>query len=45
MDLPVRWFVVVLSGRLRGECESENFNKVTRKQDDKVSNPMELQQS
>ena len=33
MDLPVRWFVVVLSARLRGECETENFNKVTRKQD------------
>lgn len=33
MDLPVRWFVVVLSARLRRECESEKFNKVTRKQD------------
>lgn len=32
MDLPVRWFVVVPSARLRGECESEKFNKITGKQ-------------
>lgn len=33
VDLPVRWFVVVLPARLRAECEREKFNKVTRKQD------------
>jgi len=33
VDLPVKWFVVALSGRLRGKCESEKFKKVTRKQD------------
>lgn len=32
MDLPVRWFVVVLPARLRRECSSEKFNKVPQKQ-------------